>query len=273
MVSGHTLIQRGRKGPQTFFDFLQFYFYWHREQIISTDALVLYNEIGERSEKKGVGGLDVEEDWIAEKKMWSKKVQEELGNLSRLIRNRMRELKPHIEKGELAELFKTWSSTESRLGTNPKKAKLSKRSNPNEVIGKRLAKRFPIDLNGKTTDQIFFGTVKYVSDNQRQWYFVCYDDGDAEDLGTEEVMEAISLYQVHKFDDPMHKFDAENSSTSTAKHPKKLSASSFPSSSVVEDGAMAYTDLSTLLGMPTASESNAAESSNDRIISEFKEDT
>ena len=237
------------------------------------DALVLYNEIGERAEKKGADGLDVEDDWVTEKKLWSQKVQEELGNRSRLIRNRMRELKPHMEKGELAELFKTWSSTESRLRTNPKKAKLSKfLIKPNEVIGKRLAKRFPIDVDGKTIDQIFFGTVKYISDQKMQWYFVCYDDGDAEDLGIDEVRDAIHLYQVHKFDDPLHKDDTENT-TSTAKAvPSKKVSSSFPSFAVVEEEAMAYTDLSTLLGMPTASDSNAAEGSTDRIISEFKED-
>lgn len=242
-----------------------------------SDSLVLYNEIGERTEKKGQIGIDVEADWVAEKKMWSKKVQEELGNLSRLIRNRMRQLKPHMEKGELAEIFKTWSSVESRLGSNPKKVKLAKTfRNPSEVIGKRLAKRFPIDVDGKTVDQIFFGTVKYISNNQKQWYFTCYDDGDTEDLALEEIADAIDLYEVHKFDDPMHKEDAENSTTAKVVGSEKpsLSISSVKESisSVKENGTMAYTDLATLLAMPTATDGNTAEGSNDRMISEFKED-
>ena len=182
----------------------------------------------------------------------------------------MRQLKPHIEKGELAEIFKTWSSIESRLGTNPKKAKFAKTyRNPSEVIGKRLAKRFPIDIDGKTVDQVFFGTVKYISNNKNQWYFVRYDDGDEEDLAIEEIVDAIDLYQVHKFDDPMHKDDAENTTAAKVVESEKPSLSP---STVEDNGAMAYTDLATLLAMPTTSDSNTAEGSNGRIISEFKED-
>merc|ERR1712194_757703 len=148
------------------------------------DCLVLYNEIGEKPKGKGPA---VDEDWVTEKKMWSRKVQEELGNVSRLIRNRIRQLKPHIEKGEIREIFKRRSLIESRKLADRNKGvnhnKKARRSSSRELLGKRIAKRFAIDTVTATPgDQIFFGTVKYVSDNLLHWYFVCYDDGDTEDL-------------------------------------------------------------------------------------------
>ena len=59
---------------------------------------MLYNEIGETS--------NAAEEWVLEKKMLSNKVQQELGERSRSIRVRMRELKPYVEKGELHTLFR-----------------------------------------------------------------------------------------------------------------------------------------------------------------------
>jgi len=240
------------------------------------DALVLYNEIGELPD--GIAALEVGTDWMIEKKMWSKKVQEELGNVSRLIRNRIRQLKPHMEKGEIAEIFQKWSSIESRRnspGKNTKKQKLSD-TNPRDVVGKRLAKRFPIDIGGAVGDQIFFGTVQYISHSRHKWFFVSYDDGDSEDLGMEEVMEGIGLYELHKFSDPIHKDNVENSNVIDVDEQESLEQdSSKPAfgnalhNTAEDDGATTYTDLSTLLGLSASATDIHA---NERRISEFKED-
>eukprot|EP00535_Pseudo-nitzschia_heimii_P005373 CAMPEP_0197181824 /NCGR_PEP_ID=MMETSP1423-20130617/5986_1 /TAXON_ID=476441 /ORGANISM="Pseudo-nitzschia heimii, Strain UNC1101" /LENGTH=507 /DNA_ID=CAMNT_0042632143 /DNA_START=81 /DNA_END=1604 /DNA_ORIENTATION=- len=258
------------------------------------DALVLYNEVGERqdhSDKENQGANpQVDEDWVLEKKMWSRKVQEELGNISRLVRNRMRQLKPYIEKGELQELFKRRSSIESRTIRRPKSHKKAKRAattNPRDHLGKRIAKRFPIDTGGcsaadPTTaagDQIFFGTVKYISDSYHNWYFIKYDDGDTEELGMRDVLEGIDLYDVHKYNDSMHSDDiAENPQT---KPTSGLPSGSYPSCVLLhtdytndnDESYTVYTDLSTLLGM--SSEGNAGQTvgmESVRRISEFKED-
>jgi len=243
------------------------------------DALVLYNEIGELTD--GIGALEVDEDWVMEKKMWSKKVQEELGNVSRLIRNRIHQLKPHMEKGELAEIFQKWSSIESRRNT-PGKNKKQKSSdntntNPKDVVGKRLAKRFPIDIGGAVGDQIFFGTVQYISHNRQKWFFVSYDDGDSEDLGMEEVMEGIDLYELHKFSDPIHKIHVEKSNVSDSDEQESLEQeSSKPAvantlhNTTEDDGPATYTDLSTLLGLSASLDGVNA---NERRLSEFKEET
>ena len=236
----------------------------------------MYNEIGEKPGPKGSSVLGVDEDWITEKKMWSKKVQEELGNVSRLIRNRIRQLKPHIEKGEIAEIFKKRSSIESRMNheTKSSKKKAKRSNNPRELLGKRIAKRFPIgngDLTANASDQIFFGTVKYISDNLTHWYFVSYDDGDAEDIVINDVVEGIDLYEVHKCNDPMHQDDVENQQ----KPERSLPFGSNNSEDNLEN-TTTYTDLSTLLGLSASSGGCNAQggtlSENLRRISEFKED-
>jgi pantothenate kinase type III len=258
------------------------------------DCLVLYNEIGEKPEPpKGVA-LRVDEDWVIEKKMWSKKVQEELGNVSRLIRNRIRQLKPHAEKGELAEVFQRLSSIESRMSKNSsatagrvsKKAKRSPAVSPKHYIGKRIAKRFPIDIGGSTGDQIFYGTVKFISDNLSQWYYVQYDDGDSEDLVVDGIIEGIDLYEVHKFNDPMHRTDLENpdfakppkSSLPQGSKPRTVLLHNTITDENAEDGTptTTYTDLPTLLGLSAASDgcnsSSGTGANNMRLIAEFKEE-
>jgi hypothetical protein len=263
------------------------------------DCLLLYNEIGEKPGPKGSTALGVDEDWIVEKKMWSKKVQEELGNVSRLIRNRIRQLKAHIEKVELAEISKKRSSIESRMNhetkSSKKKAKrlssVAAANNPRKLLGKRIAKRFPIDngdltadTNVNTGDQIFFGTVKYISDNLLQWYFVSYDDGDSEDIEINEVTEGIDLYEVHKCNDPMHEDDVENlpsgsSQQQTPKNPLPLGSQPNNNNNNMEDkeeSTTTYTDLSTMLGLSASSggcnAQGGSSTENERLISEFKED-
>ena len=252
----------------------------------------MYNEIGERPDPKGSTILKVDEDWVTEKKMWSKKVQEELGNISRLIRNRVRELKPHVEKGELAQLFQKQKFIQSSNKSSNKKPKLSLPFTPMEIIGKRLAKRFPIDTGGGAeaadgADRIFFGTAKYISDNLLQWYFICYDDGDSEELGPKEVSEAIDLYEVHKYNDPMHRDDLENYVTGALPQQTQTSLTALPSESK-PDGSIApsntsnyntseysgttYTDLSTLLSLSASPEAQGVGTEYTRRISEFKED-
>jgi len=255
------------------------------------DCLVLYNEIGEKPGPEGSTVLGVDEDWITEKKMWSKKVQEELGNVSRLIRNRIRQLKPHIEKGEIAEIFKKRSSIESRMNheTNCSKKKAKRSSsvaasnNLRTLLGKRIAKRFPID-NGDLTvnagDQIFFGTVKYISDNLLHWYFVSYDDGDSEEIGINDVVEGIDLYEVHKCNDPMHQYDVENQQKPACTLPfgSKPTGVLFHSNNTEDnlESITTYTDLSTLLDLSASSDGCNAQggtsTENERRISEFKEE-
>ena len=246
-----------------------------------TDSLVLYNEIGECVELRKSTALDEEEDWVTEKKSWSKKVQEELGSMSRLIKNRMRQLKPHIEKEELAKIFKKKTSIAKAISRKSKKAKLSTNSNssnPSQLIGKRFAKIFPIDVEGTVRDDVFFGTVKYISDDTLKWYFVCYDDGDSEDLGIKEIIEGIDLYEVHKSNDSKRK--DENSSSArngdSQQLPKHHSESPHNTehlslhNDMEDDQVSNYTDLTTLLG--SALKSNELEEIGDRQISDFKED-
>jgi len=254
------------------------------------DSLVLYNEIGEKPEPKGA--LQLDEDWVIEKKMWSKKVQEELGNVSRLIRNRTRQLKPHIEKGEIREVFKKLSiksvTAEWAHYFPNKKVKRSPMianvNHPKELLGKRLAKRFPID-NGSAIeiagagDQIFFGTVKYITDNMLHWYFINYDDGDTEELAIRNVIEGIDLYELYKLNDPMHNDGSENHPNAASQ--KQSKSCSLPVGSKSKDvllrnnttddkeeDGIEYTDLSTLLGLSAS----GGEMENKRRISEFKEE-
>eukprot|EP00536_Pseudo-nitzschia_multiseries_P014641 jgi/Psemu1/291564/fgenesh1_pg.743_\ len=227
------------------------------------DFLVLYNEIGEKTR----GPKDVDQDWVTEKKMWSSKVQEELGNVSRSIRNRMRELKPYIDQGMVHKIFR------QRSIRKPPSTKKARRTldNPQRYLNKRIAKSFPIDNGGgapgsvSPDHQIFFGTVKYLTDSQLLWYFVRYDDGDGEDIDLDEVLDGIQLYEQHKHND---------ATVETPNGPKTtLPVGIKPCGVFLHNGPDAetvYTDLSTLLSMPATSVSGGAD--NQRQISEFKED-
>lgn len=230
------------------------------------DFLVLYTEIGENTTTQGAV-TDEDEDWVTEKKIWSKKVQEELKHVSKSIRIRSRELKPFIEKGEVHQIIKRSSIRRPLSG---KKTKRSLEHLPNH-IGKRIAKAFPIEhasSNADPSEEIFFGSVKYVSDPRSCWYFVEYDDGDSEDLGFDEVLSGINLYEQHRHNDIIankNKDSSSNPSEINLLVGKKLTSVS-PQSVIEEDGVCS--DLSGLIGL--SSSIHVDETS--RRISEFKED-
>lgn len=238
------------------------------------EYLALYNEIGEKAKSPGsVEGVD--EDWVTEKKMWSSKVQEELGNVSRPIRIRIRELKPYIERGEVHKIFQR----RSRKRPPSKKAKKNVENFKNH-IGKRIAKTFPIDDGNSGENagyQIFFGTVESLSDTQLLWFYVRYDDGDAEESGVEEVLKGIKLYEQHKHNDTMleQKGMELEQSDDVAESQVKTSLPIGRKPNAVflhtetEEG-VEYTDLSTLLSNNFYSSVDRKE--NMRQISECKED-
>ena len=243
--------------------------YW-----LPKEYLALYNEIGEKAKSPGsVEGVD--EDWVTEKKMWSSKVQEELGNISRPIRIRIRELKPYIERGEVHKIFQR----RSRKRPPSKKAKKNV-ENFKKHIGKRIAKAFPIDngISGENSGyQTFFGTVESLSDTQLLWFFVRYDDGDVEESDIDEVLKGIKIYEQHKHNDTMLEqkgMDLEQSEDVAESQPKtSLPISCKPNGVFLhadtEEG-IEYTDLSTLLSNSFYSSVDRKE--NMRQISECKED-
>ena len=232
----------------------------------------MYNEIGEKPSIPKAR-QEVDEDWVTEKKMWSKKVQEELGNISRSIRNRIRELKPHAEKGELHEIFK---KRYVQLPSLSKRAKISV-DNPKKYLGKRIAKLFPIEefsAGADSGNHVFFGTVRYLSDPQLLWYFIQYDDGDMEDIGLDEVLEGIDLYEQHKHNDSMH----EQHDALTPSQPKSVLPVGRKPNCVflhtdTAEGTV-YTNLTDLLDSSAVDVSIASgnRGENSRMISEFKED-
>lgn len=234
--------------------------------MLSKEFLVLYTEIGENTTTQGaVKGKD--EDWVTEKKMWSKKVQEELEHVSKSIRIRSRELKPFIEKGEVHQVIKKSSTRRPHSGKKTKRAL----ENLPSHIGKRIAKAFPIEYassNADPSEEIFFGSVMYVSDPRLCWYFVEYDDGDSEDLGFDEVLSGIHLYEQHKHNDTIANQSKESGSTPSEVNMMvgKKSTSAPPQSVIEEDGVCS--DLSGLIGL--SSSVHVDETS--RRISEFKED-
>ena len=240
----------------------------------------MYNEIGESWDSNSQNFLGVDENWISEKKEWSEKVQEELGNLSRMVRSRIHQLKPYKDRGELGELFKKRSANEARdkleMHFGNKKAKMS--NTDGSYVGKRIAKRFPIDIDGKACDQVFFGTVQNINDSS--FYFVTYDDGDQEELEAYEIENGIELYDLHKLHD-QQQFGKEGMSPPNQDKPKSslpqgiLSmgavlhprSSSSSTNNSLEDAAPEYTDLATLL------ESNGKDAVGyKRQISECKEE-
>jgi len=219
------------------------------------DGLVLYNEIGERHKEASLDKVD--EEWVTEKKMWSKKVQEELGNRSGFIRTRTRELMPYVKKGELHKIFRI-----PNIRRTVKRRKTSTDEDPKKYLGTRIAKIFPIEdalIVKQASETAFFGTVKHISDPERGWFFIQYDDGDTEECGLEELFEGIDLYNQHKHNDT-------NPSKSNQPHGGlKRGNEEKP---VGVDDKIVYTCMSNLVTDSKAK--NLSEDS--RMISEFKED-
>lgn len=215
------------------------------------DGLVLYNEIGERH--KDASPDKVDEEWVTEKKMWSKKVQEELGNRSGFIRTRTRELMPYVKKGELHKIFRI-----PNIRRTVKRRKTSTDDDPKKYLGTRIAKIFPIEdalIVKQASETVFFGTVKHISDPERGWFFIQYDDGDTEECGLEELFEGIDLYNQHKHNDTNPSKDGG----------LKRGNEELP---VGVDDKIVYTCMSNLV---TDSKANNL-SEDSRMISEFKED-
>jgi hypothetical protein len=157
----------------------------------------LYDVVGEIETK------EVDQKWLNQRKAASKDVQEILLDKNIRLRNRKVELQPYIDTGELKQFLGCRTEDDRDV----KRRKMTSRSsiaNPKHFIGKRVAKEFavqdPNDLN-KMMDAVFFGTVEYISDESKLWYFVKYDDGDSEEYGLNELQHGIKLYEANKDDD------------------------------------------------------------------------
>lgn len=67
-----------------------------------------------------------------------------------------------------------------------------KAKNRNEHVGKRVAKKFPVEADDG--DNVFRGHVSMVVESG---YRIIYDDGDKEDVAESELQELFELYTVH----------------------------------------------------------------------------
>jgi len=176
------------------------------------DGLLLYNEIGEKKEN-----LDAaDEIWVSEKKTLSRNVLEELTNRSRSVKDRMRELDPYVQKQELHKVLMIPIKTRKR-------GRSEKIPDPNAHLGKRFAKNFPLEdasIAEESADTIFFGTVKHISDPERLWFFIDYDDGDSEEIGLEELLDGLQLYKLYKHHDSLSNRNCAHSPSECSKKKK-----------------------------------------------------
>ena len=166
---------------------------------------------------------------------------------------------------ELHKIFK-------RRSTRPYSAKRFKRTiqDASKYIGKRMAKHFPT-ASGLVGADIFFGTVKYISDRRKFWFFVQYDDGDSEDVGVGELHEMLDLYEEHKTNDTFvndRNTNSDRASSPPCYKPKRKLVTTDDEEDEEEEKekATAYTNLADLTKGPR----KTAEDS--RQISEFKEE-
>jgi len=185
------VIRLDHKGQQELWPVKKFY-----------DGLVLYNNVGEKS----VVGKEqtTEEEWVLKKKETSKSVQDELANKSSKIMERRNELLPHIVSGEL----KKFLGFRKRRTGMPSKARNKTRriENPEQFVGRRVAKEFPIqdpEDSSKVKFEVFFGTVKTISDEGKLWYLITYDDGDKEEVELHELWQLLQFYSDNKALDSM----------------------------------------------------------------------
>lgn len=145
----------------------------------------------------------MDEEWLAQKKAASKDMQEIMLDKSIGLRNRKVELQSYIDKGELKEFLGCRTEDEREI----KRRKIASRvviQNPKQYVGKRVAKEFAVeDPNDSSNmiDAVFFGTVEYISDEAKLWYFVKYDDGDSEEYELKDIQYGLKLYDANKEDD------------------------------------------------------------------------
>jgi hypothetical protein len=163
--------------------------------------LVLYNAVGEKSTTKT--GAENQEEWISEKKKMSSILQDELANRYEKVMARKVELQPHIDDGEIAKFLghrKRRGATATKASN--KKPRLGHFESSKHFINKRVAKDFPIgEEDGKVTYDVFFGTVRYISNEGRLWFYVQYDDGDSEEYNMKELEQALKYYDEQKAKD------------------------------------------------------------------------
>lgn len=165
--------------------------------------------VGESDDK------EVDEDWLNKKKTASKDVQEIMLNKCLGLRNRKLELLPLIAKGELPQ-FLGCRTEEERDAKRRKMASRVVIENPQQYIGKRVAKEFPSEDpedSSRMIDSIFFGTVQYLSDEAKLWYFVRYDDGDSEEYELNDIQYGLKLYDANRKDDMKAKPEAVEDDT------------------------------------------------------------
>ncbi|KAG7374592.1 Baf family transcriptional acitvator [Nitzschia inconspicua] len=162
------------------------------------DGLVLYDVVGEDEGKE-----DLDRDGLEQRKVTSKSVQEIMLDKSLALRNRKLELETYIAQGELPQFLGCYTEEEREA----KRQKMASRvviENPKRYIGMRVAKEFAVEdpnNKGKLTEAIFFGTVEYITDEAKLWYFVRYDDGDCEEYELKDIEHGLKLYDTNKEDD------------------------------------------------------------------------
>jgi hypothetical protein len=96
---------------------------------------------------------------------------------------------------------------QKRKHTDGTKSHLKKKSISDQkpkYINRRIAKLFLVDDEGAQVMKLFFGTVtEYLEEHS--WWHVEYDDGDNEDMSSEELLPYLKLYAENKSEDPKPK--------------------------------------------------------------------
>jgi hypothetical protein len=88
--------------------------------------------------------------------------------------------------------------TDGNKSQSKKKSGTSQKAN---YIDRRIAKHFLVDDDGAEVTKLFFGTVtEYLKEHS--WWHVEYDDGDNEDLSSEELLPYLKLFAENKSEDP-----------------------------------------------------------------------
>ena len=232
--------------------------------------MVLYNAVGEKSTTNT--GAENEEEWILEKKRMSQMVQEELANKNQSIMARKEELQPHIDDGEIAKYLgyrkRRTGATSKASSKKPRPISLE---NLKHFINRRVAKDFPIGEEGdKITYDVFFGSVKYISDEDKLWTYVQYDDGDSEELNYNELMNALKYYEEHKSKDKLAMKPPP--AASKAGEDEDMEDSKLPADTPMNNLNKGDESQMQDITMKQAKSNEDADSSGSRRIGEYKED-
>jgi hypothetical protein len=157
-----------------------------------TDALALYDEVGEASEDAT--------------KLYSNaaKLEKSARLQKRLLKNcaKVRERKDVLDATKKSEGSITsilGAITVSKRGKKRTRNPKTSSGSPDEYVNKRVAKWFDAEL--------FFGTVKYISNPEEKdtWWHITYDDDDEEDFDIRQLRKALKVYAENCSTDPKNK--------------------------------------------------------------------